>query len=87
MNWANALLGIEGNWMKITLTEWALRNYAPSPSIHTLRAWVASGQIYPAPERVGRMWMVDERATRVALPDEMNLSAISERARYILKAI
>lgn len=72
--------------MKIQLTEWGARNYSPVPSVRILRAWASSGQIYPAPEKVGRVWMVDERAVRVAMPETIDLSTMSDRARFILKA-
>lgn len=72
--------------MKIQLTEWGARNYSPAPSVRILRAWAGSGQIYPPPEKVGRVWMVEERAIRTPLPDMIELSTMSDRARHILKA-
>ncbi len=50
--------------MKILLTEWAARLYSPAPSAFVLRKWAREGEIYPPPEKVGRDWMVDERAVR-----------------------
>jgi len=73
--------------MKITLSEWGIRNYSPPPSLRILRAWASSGQIYPAPEKVGRTWMVDERAVRVPMPEPMDLSTMSQRAINILKTL
>lgn len=72
--------------MKIQLTEWGAINYSPAPSVRILRAWASTGQIYPNPEKVGRVWMVDERAIRTPLPDTVELSTMSDRARHILKA-
>jgi predicted site-specific integrase-resolvase len=76
--------------MKITLAEWAARNYDPTPSIRTLRIWAATGQIVPPPEKVGRTLMVDERAVRVPLsapPTEVaNEGKMSDRALAILHA-
>ena len=51
--------------MLIPLTEWAARRYAVPPTIETLRRWVRKGQIYPAPERAGRLYQVDENAVRL----------------------
>jgi hypothetical protein len=74
--------------MKIPLAQWGANNYNPCPSIRTLRAWAASGQIHPAPELVGRNLMVDEFAQRIPLPqlpaDGTNMST---RAISILKSI
>ncbi len=73
--------------IKITLTDWGARHYSPAPSIRILRAWAASGQIVPAPERVGLRWMVDENAVRVPLPLSFpgDVGNISHRAMEILK--
>lgn len=51
--------------MKITLEEWAARNYSKPPSAWVLGKWRRQGQIYPAPERVGREWFVEENARRL----------------------
>lgn len=51
--------------MKILLTEWAARNYSPPPSLFTLRRWARDGEIWPAPEKTGKHWMVEETAHRV----------------------
>jgi hypothetical protein len=74
--------------MKITLSAWGARNYSPAPSIRTLRMWVATGQILPVPEKVGRTLMVDERAVRVPVlpPACANESSMSSRALSILHA-
>lgn len=71
--------------MKITLQDWAERNYSPTPSIRILRGWVSSGEIMPPPEKVGRIWMVDERATRMPLAVAADMSTMSARAQRILK--
>lgn len=73
--------------MKIQLVEWGARNYSPAPSLRILRAWASSGQIYPAPEKVGRTWMVDELASRVSICESIDVSKMSNRAIHILKAI
>ena len=52
--------------MKLLLTEWASRKYSPAPSLFTLRRWARDGEIYPPPEKVGKSWMVDETAVRLA---------------------
>ena len=52
--------------MKLLLTEWAAKNYSPPPSLFTLRRWAREGEIWPPPERVGKFWMVEETAVRVA---------------------
>ena len=52
--------------MKILLTAWASRNYSPPPSLFTLRRWARDGEIWPAPEKAGKSWMVDETAVRIA---------------------
>ena len=51
--------------MKILLRAWAERRYDPAPSDFVLRKWAREGQIYPPPEKVGKEWMVDERAERM----------------------
>lgn len=64
--------------MKIALSEWAKRNYSPPPSLYILRAWANSGQIVPAPEKVGCKWMVEENAKRIPMPvtDWKNLDGL-----------
>lgn len=52
--------------MKLLLTEWAAKNYSPPPSLFTLRRWARAGEIYPPPEKVGKSWMVDDTAVRLA---------------------
>jgi len=52
--------------VKILLTDWASRNYSPPPSLFTLRRWARDGEIWPAPEKCGKSWMVDETAVRIA---------------------
>ncbi len=50
--------------MKITLEEWAQRNYSTPISKWVLLKWRREGQIYPPPERVWPHWMVDPDAKR-----------------------
>jgi len=52
--------------MKLLLTEWAAKHYRPAPSLFTLRRWARDGEIWPQPERVGKSWMVEESAVRLA---------------------
>ena len=59
--------------MKITLTEWAKKNYDPPPPEKILKHWAKSGQI-PSAERVGWTWMVDENAVRVQIAVNKNLA-------------
>lgn len=49
---------------KILLTAWAATQYSPAPSAWVLRRWARDGEIYPAPERVGRDWYVEPTARR-----------------------
>ena len=51
--------------MKITIEEWAARNYSVPISRWVLGKWRREQQIYPEPERVGRDWMVPENAERI----------------------
>jgi hypothetical protein len=50
--------------MKVLLTAWAAARYDPPPSAWVLRKWVRSGEIWPAPELVGKCWYVDDKAKR-----------------------
>lgn len=70
--------------MKIELEAWAVLNYDPPPSTGTLRAWIRTGQIIPSPEKVGRIWMVDEMATRMPLSIRKDATPLSKRALEIL---
>lgn len=54
--------------MKILLTDWAARHYSPAPSIWVLRKWVRDGEIYPAPEKVGSAYYVEDTARRQLSP-------------------
>jgi hypothetical protein len=72
--------------MKITLAEWARRNYDPPPSNRIISAWSRSGQIHPAPERVGLRLMVDERAVRIPMQEIIEAANMSERALRILRS-
>lgn len=49
---------------RIPLPTWAAANYSPPPSLWVLRKWARNGEIWPAPERVGRDWYVREDAKR-----------------------
>ena len=49
----------------IPLRAWASARYDPAPSDWTLRRWARDGEIYPAPERVGRSWYVRADARRL----------------------
>ncbi len=51
--------------MKITVEQWAAKNYSKPPSSWVLGKWRREGQIHPAPERVGREWFVPEDARRL----------------------
>jgi hypothetical protein len=50
---------------KILLSEWAARRYDPPPSAWVIRQWVRKGEIYPAPELVGKSYYVAENARRL----------------------
>lgn len=50
--------------MKITLEQWAERNYSTTISKWVLLKWRREGQIYPPPERVWPNWMVEPNARR-----------------------
>jgi len=49
----------------IPLETWAASRYDPPPSAWVLRKWVRDGEIYPAPEKVGKGWRVLETARRL----------------------
>lgn len=51
--------------MKLLLTEWAKKHYDPPPPLFTLRRWARDGEIWPAPEKAGKAWYVDETAVRL----------------------
>lgn len=55
--------------MKLTLTEWAEKEYKTPPSKTTLTKWAKTNQIHPTPQKHGRTWMVDECARYVGLPE------------------
>ncbi|VAW71843.1 hypothetical protein MNBD_GAMMA12-1783 [hydrothermal vent metagenome] len=48
--------------MNVTLQTWAKRNYEMPPKLPTLRRWAKQGLILPLPVKVGRTWMVDNKA-------------------------
>ena len=49
---------------RIPLNAWAAQHYSPAPSPHVLRRWAREGQIWPAPEKVGKSYYVREDARR-----------------------
>jgi len=49
----------------IPLDAWAALRYDPPPSAFVLRQWCRRGEIHPAPERVGKRWMILETARRI----------------------
>jgi hypothetical protein len=51
---------------KITLEDWAERQFDPPPSERTLRRWVKARQIVPAPIRIGRAYWVQPEAKHIA---------------------
>jgi predicted site-specific integrase-resolvase len=57
--------------VKITVEEWAAKNYSQPPSSWVLGKWRRLGQIYPPPERVGRNWFVEEDARRLVGDESM----------------
>lgn len=48
--------------MKIRLDEWLKREFDPPPGIRTARIWINQGKIFPAPEKVGRSYYVEQGA-------------------------
>jgi len=50
--------------VKIKLEDWAAQHYSPAPSMFVLRKWCREGEIFPAPEKVGRTYYVDASARR-----------------------
>ncbi|WP_053937831.1 excisionase [Amantichitinum ursilacus] len=53
--------------MKITLAEWAARNFMPAPCRQTLYKWRKEGRISPAPQFCNRNYWVDDKAQLVGL--------------------
>lgn len=49
----------------IPVATWAAERYDPVPSDWVLRRWCRNGEIYPAPERVGKEWRVLATAQRL----------------------
>ena len=49
----------------IPVAAWAADRYDPPPSDWVLRRWCRDGEIYPAPERVGKSLYVREDARRL----------------------
>lgn len=59
--------------LKIKLKDWAARRYDPPPSAFILAKWHRSGELQPAPERVGKEWYIDENARRIAAGQRVSL--------------
>lgn len=55
--------------MKVPLSDWAAKQYSPPPSPFTLRRWAREGLIYPAPQKVGKAYYVEESARVLTAPD------------------
>jgi len=70
--------------MKITLQEWAKRNFDPPPCKATLHSYAKTGQIIPAPVKVGRYLMCDEDAVYSPLIKPTGNDKLSKRALEIL---
>ena len=66
--------------MKITIIEWAARQYSKPPSAWVLGKWRRNGEIYPPPERVGREWFVEEDAKRLVTGSQPRPSLVSRIA-------
>lgn len=49
----------------VPVSVWAAARYDPPPSDWVLRKWCRQGEIYPAPERVGKEWRCFENARRL----------------------
>ena len=62
--------------MKLLLSEWAAKRYTPAPSLFTLRKWARNGEIWPAPEKVGWSWYVDESAQRISSSPDAGLTLV-----------
>lgn len=65
---------------KITLEAWAAKHYDPPPSAWTLRRWARDGELYPAPEKVGKTYYVRETARRVTAPEGSLVDRLREAA-------
>jgi len=50
---------------KITLLEWAERNFSKNFGIGTLNKWARNHLITPVPEKIGGSWLVHPDATYV----------------------
>lgn len=51
---------------RVSLALWAERQFDPPPADRTLRLWVRSGRIVPAPVKVGRTYYVDPDARHIS---------------------
>lgn len=75
--------------MKLSLEEWAKAQFGKHvPCLATLRHWARDGQIFPAPQKIGRKWLVDPDAKYVEVgqlvptrptPDQLNRSPLIRR--------
>lgn len=84
----------KANKPMITLEAWAKLRYDPAPAIRTLRRWANAGNIQPAPQKIGRIYMVNPAAKYVDTSHfgtvafrsatAVSSSALSERALRIL---
>lgn len=76
--------------MKILLSQWAKENFKPAPSTRQLRELTKTGQIKPAPVKVGRSWYVDENAKLEPVvtdtPKSFNLAGASPNVSRILQS-
>lgn len=66
---------------KITLLEWAERNYSKKFSIGTLNKWARNQLIAPAPIKVGGTWLVHPDAAYVPQTIEY------QRTKHALKEL
>lgn len=57
---------------KITLNDWNKSVYGGRYKPNTLRKWARTGLIRPAPEKVGKDWMVDQCA-RYVKPEKQQM--------------
>lgn len=69
---------------KITLLEWAERNFSKKFGIGTLNKWARNHLITPAPAKIGGTWLVQPDATYVQKTIECQRT---EHARKELKQI
>lgn len=52
--------------MKMTLQEWAIKQYGQhAPCKATLCSWARNGNLFPQPQKIGRQWLIDPNAQYV----------------------